>query len=133
MLGYIATITTFVSIGVVLINIFMIWSIGYLLLGYFRPTAINGSNGIARFLSTHALSIVFVMSLGALLGSLFYSKIAGFAPCDLCIAQRAYMYPIVGFTLAALIASFEAYKRALIAIIVALSVSGAFIALYHYW
>lgn len=38
--------------------------------------------------------LVFVVSLGATLGSLFYSEVLGFEPCRLCWYQRIAMYPI---------------------------------------
>ncbi len=38
--------------------------------------------------------LVFVVSLGAALGSLFYSEVMAFEPCRLCWFQRIAMYPI---------------------------------------
>lgn len=38
--------------------------------------------------------LVFVVSLGATLGSLFYSELMHFEPCRLCWYQRIAMYPI---------------------------------------
>ena len=38
---------------------------------------------------------IFIISLVATLGSLFYSEIAGFNPCTLCWFQRIFMYPLV--------------------------------------
>lgn len=36
-----------------------------------------------------------IVSLVAVLGSLYYSEIAGFIPCELCWYQRILMYPLV--------------------------------------
>ena len=45
--------------------------------------------------SVSGLKAAFVVSLVATLGSLFYSQIAGFVPCELCWFQRIFMYPQV--------------------------------------
>ncbi len=39
-------------------------------------------------------ALVFVVSLGATLGSLFYSELMHFEPCRLCWFQRIAMYPL---------------------------------------
>lgn len=41
----------------------------------------------------NAIFLAFLVSLTATLGSLYYSEIAGFPPCDLCWFQRIFMYP----------------------------------------
>lgn len=47
-----------------------------------------------RLLRTHAPACAFFVSLFAVLASLFYSEVAGFAPCSLCIIQRVFMFPL---------------------------------------
>ncbi|MDO8582838.1 MAG: disulfide bond formation protein B [bacterium] len=47
-----------------------------------------------RFLRVHAPAIAFFISLFAVLASLFYSEVAGFAPCSLCWVQRVFMFPL---------------------------------------
>ncbi len=39
--------------------------------------------------------VAFVVALGATLGSLYFSEIAGFPPCKLCWLQRIAIYPTV--------------------------------------
>lgn len=41
------------------------------------------------------LLIMWTQSLIATLGSLFYSEVVGYVPCDLCWVQRIFMYPLV--------------------------------------
>lgn len=41
------------------------------------------------------LMIIWGQSFIALLGSLFYSEIMGYVPCELCWFQRILMYPLV--------------------------------------
>lgn len=52
-------------------------------------------NLISRFFSTRGISFSFLIALTATFGSLFYSNIIGFAPCELCWFQRIFMYPQV--------------------------------------
>ncbi len=44
-------------------------------------------------LSAKGLLLGLLLSLAALLGSLFYSNVLGFAPCELCWYQRILLYP----------------------------------------
>ncbi|HEY4511927.1 MAG TPA: disulfide oxidoreductase [Candidatus Paceibacterota bacterium] len=81
-----------------------------------------------RFLGTRAFLFSFIVSLIAMLGSLTYSNILGYAPCVLCWYQRILMYPLVFMFGLAL-----KRKEVLIApYALLLSVIGAIIALYHY-
>jgi disulfide bond formation protein DsbB len=41
------------------------------------------------------LSIAWIVAIIATLGSLYFSEIAGFIPCNLCWYQRILMYPLV--------------------------------------
>ena len=40
------------------------------------------------------LYVAWVVSLVAMLGSLYFSEIKGFIPCELCWYQRIFMYPL---------------------------------------
>lgn len=57
------------------------------------PTGRQGPLG--RWLGRNGLKIAFLASLGATAGSLIYSNIIGFPPCDLCWFQRFFVYPQV--------------------------------------
>lgn len=41
------------------------------------------------------LLIIWTQALLALLGSLFFSEVIGYEPCELCWIQRIFMYPLV--------------------------------------
>lgn len=71
--------------------------------------------------------IIFLISLVALVGSLVYSNIVGFPPCDLCWIQRIFMYPQVG------IAGVSLWRKEKLAVFYALplSVLGALVALFQ--
>lgn len=48
-----------------------------------------------NFLAKYAFKIGLVQSTMALIGSLYFSELAGFPPCTLCWYQRIAMYPLV--------------------------------------
>ncbi len=50
---------------------------------------------IERMIGANGIKLAFVVAITAMSGSLYYSNIAGFAPCELCWAQRIFMYPQV--------------------------------------
>ena len=51
--------------------------------------------GLQVFLGKHATVLACLVSLTAVVGSLFYSEIVGFEPCVLCWWQRVFLYPLV--------------------------------------
>ena len=74
------------------------------------------------------LLVVWTTSLVATAGSLFFSEVLGYIPCDLCWIQRIFMYPIVIISTAALLK-----KNIDIAYsILFLSGIGMLFSLYHY-
>lgn len=81
------------------------------------------------FLSRDSLRLAFAVALAATLGSLFYSEVAGFAPCGLCWYQRILMYP------QAVILGLAAWKndKNIAPYSLVLSLIGAVIAAYHYY
>lgn len=72
------------------------------------------------------MQLMFLVSLVATLGSLYFSEIRNYIPCDMCWHQRILMYPIVLIMLIGLIRedrNVRIYARALsgIGILVSLS------------
>lgn len=49
---------------------------------------------IVSWLGKHAVILAFFLSLSAVIGSLFYSEVAGFEPCVLCWWQRVFIFPL---------------------------------------
>lgn len=75
-----------------------------------------------------ALFIIWTQALIATLGSLFYSEVIGYTPCDLCWVQRIFMYPLVIiYGVALLKKNFQLAFSGLI-----LSGIGMLISIYHY-
>ncbi|GLC89910.1 disulfide oxidoreductase [Lysinibacillus piscis] len=76
----------------------------------------------------NALLFIWIVSVMATLGSLYFSEIRHYEPCKLCWIQRIFMYPIALMTTIAFI-----QKNAKIAVTTAVfAVIGGSISLYHY-
>lgn len=75
-----------------------------------------------------ALFIIWTQALVATLGSLFYSEVVGYTPCDLCWIQRIFMYPLVIiYGVSLMKKNFQLAFSGLI-----LSGVGMLISIYHY-
>lgn len=80
------------------------------------------------FLSRWSVLFAFAISFFAIGGSLIYSEVIGYDPCELCWFQRIFMYPqviILGFAL------FNK-KKGILLCSISLAVLGALVAGYHY-
>ncbi|MDO8599863.1 MAG: disulfide bond formation protein B [bacterium] len=76
-------------------------TVGFLLLSLLFRKKKNVKK-ILSYFSKKAFLISFLIALTSMLGSLFYSEVAGYGPCKLCWYQRILMYPLVllfGFAL----------------------------------
>lgn len=49
--------------------------------------------GVVQFVGKNALLLGLVVSLGSVIGSLYYSEVVGFEACVLCWWQRVFLYP----------------------------------------
>lgn len=74
------------------------------------------------------LLLIWTQALVALLGSLFFSEVMGYTPCQLCWIQRIFMYPLV------IIYGVAAIKKDMQIAIPGLILSGMglFVSIYHY-
>ena len=84
-------------------------------------------NGLQRALEGYELWLTFVVSAIATGGSLFFSEIAHFVPCELCWYQRICMYPLSITTLLGALAN----DRRLARYLLPLPVVGAGVSVYH--
>ncbi len=78
-------------------------------------------------LSADALRLVAVVATGATAGSLYFSEIADFRPCELCWFQRIAMYPIAFVGVIAVARK----DRTVLPYVRALAIVGAAVSLYH--
>ena len=82
---------------------------------------------VRRILWGYELWAAFLVASIATGGSLFFSEIVGFPPCELCWFQRVCMYPLSIVTLLAALAGDHRVARYLLP----LPLAGAVVAVYH--
>ena len=80
-----------------------------------------------NFVHKYILELLFWGIMSAVVGSLVYSEIVGFPPCDLCWYQRIFIYPQAIIVLMAMIRR----DKTVIDYLVPLSVLGALVSLYQ--
>jgi len=74
------------------------------------------------------LYFAWLVSVVATLGSLYFSEIKGFIPCDLCWFQRIFMYPLVVILGIGTFQSDTSVKK----FVLPLSIVGGLISIFHY-
>ena len=79
------------------------------------------------FVHRYILEIIAVISWVALLGSLAYSQIIGFPPCELCWIQRIFIYPQAVISLMAIFRK----DKSVVSYLLPLSLIGGLVALYQ--
>lgn len=80
-----------------------------------------------KILSTKIILLCFVVASVATMGSLFFSDVMGFVPCNMCWYQRIFMYPLVIiFLMNILYPDDKVYKYAFPIVLV-----GLLFAIYH--
>lgn len=85
-------------------------------------------NTATSFWREYGPYLAFGTALTAMLGSLYYSEIAGFVPCTLCWYQRILMYPLTLIILVGIIKQDEYLPG----YVLPFSVSGVGVSTYHY-
>lgn len=116
-----STITTLFSYGTIFSHI----SFVFLLLAYFGFN--SWGREIILFVGKRAILFGFIVTFVGLVGSLIYSSVLGYAPCELCWWQRIFLFPQAFIFLIAL------YKKdnGVFKYVVPLSVLASIISLYH--
>ncbi|MFZ4632291.1 MAG: disulfide bond formation protein B [Patescibacteria group bacterium] len=82
-------LNSFLSILTVIGVMFIIFTLIILL--FFK----KNNNKFLMLFKNNAVPLAFFIALVSTGGSLFYSEIAKFPPCDLCWFQRIFMYPLI--------------------------------------
>lgn len=80
-----------------------------------------------NFVHKYILELLFAGIMSAVIGSLIFSEIVGFPPCDLCWYQRILLYPQAIIVLMALVRK----DKTVIDYLVPLSLLGAMVSLYQ--
>lgn len=112
-----------------LLSFFVVLGYGVILLILASLLTRKSSFGksVLKFFGSRAILFSFLVALGGMVSSLFYSEFAGFAPCNLCWWQRIFLYPqvlLLGLAFKIKDKKFPAYSFAL-------SVVGGLIAAYQ--
>jgi disulfide bond formation protein DsbB len=117
-MNFVSLLNTSVSIGTIAFQIVFVILLGSLVLK--RTTVLN-------WISNYSNHLVFFLSLIVLIGSMMYSTVIGYPPCDLCWYQRIALYPLV------LISGYELFKKTnmLAPLGIMFSAIGTIVALYH--
>jgi disulfide bond formation protein DsbB len=118
------TIVTLAALGVagqVLAALLLLVGIGWLVRLRAPGDALRGT------LEGYELWLVFLVASVATGGSLFFSEIAGFIPCELCWFQRICMYPL---SIVALLAALGNERR-VARYLLPLPLVGAGVSVYH--
>lgn len=74
--------------------------------------------------------LVFVVTGGAMTGSLYYSQVVGYTPCTLCWYQRIAVYSLA---IISLVATIRRTPDTLRPYGLALAATGIFVSIYHSW
>lgn len=84
--------------------------------------------GLAQLLKQQGIFISWMIAVIATAGSLFFSEVMKFIPCNLCWYQRILMYPL---SILLLIATVKQDRR-ISGYVLPLSILGVLFATYHY-
>lgn len=87
-----------------------------------------GKRNLKRELRSLTMELATLVAFGATLGSLYFSEIRNFLPCEFCWYQRIAMYPLALILLIATIRR----DRKIIPYALTLSTIGGIISAYHY-
>ncbi len=120
------TLTTIFSILTVIADVIVVLAILTWIIRRF--TKLSFVDPIIEWVQNYYLELLLIPPLLATLGSLYYSEIAGWAPCRLCWFQRIFMYPQV---LLVLIAMYYKTKD-VVQYLLPLTFIGMLISLRHY-
>ena len=119
--------SAFINDGLKFLTLVSHIGIGLFVLGWLIAKKTTIMKQAISFIEKNGLTLAWIMALIATSGSLFYSNIMGFNPCNLCWWQRIFIYPQ---TILLGMAAFRKEKL-IIPYIMPLLIVGAIIALYH--
>jgi disulfide bond formation protein DsbB len=122
------TVSTFFATGAVLLAALVLFVAGLRLLAPVAAPARRLLDRIRAELAGYGLWLAWLMATVATLGSLYYSQIAHFIPCEYCWYQRIAMYPLAVILGIAAFKGDEQVRR----YAYPLAITGGLISAYHY-
>ena len=103
------------------------------LFGLFARPASGGLADVMDLVRSNALRFTLLLTGTAMIGSLYFSEAANYAPCKLCWYQRICMYSIAIVSLVGTVRREQLSRvRVLAPYVLALSVVGLGVSTYHY-
>ena len=84
---YVEIVNKILSIGVIILQGLILFIALIYIFNYKKE------NKILFYFKKYTLYLGFLVALGSIIFSLFYSEIVGFPACELCLIQRVFLYP----------------------------------------
>ena len=122
------TVSTFLAIGAMSIGAGVAAALVLRLFAWRITSAGDLLDRVREAVSGYGLWLAWLMAVVATLGSLYYSQIAHFTPCEYCWYQRIAMYPLAVILGIAAFRGDTAVRR----YIYPLAMTGGVISAYHY-
>jgi len=121
MFPYLDTINQILSLGTIFLQVVVV--VIFINLMFFR----SRTNPTLVFFKDYTFYLGFIIALGAVALSLFYSEIVGYPPCELCWIQRIFLYPQL------ILFGMELYKRdrSIVDFSIVFAILGALTSIYH--
>ncbi len=123
-----ATVSVFLALLAVAANVVVLAVLALTVAARRAPAGRRARRWRADSLAGGGLGLAWLVATVATLGSLYYSEVAGFAPCRLCWYQRIAMYPLVVVLGVAAISGDRTVRR----YVLPLTGIGGAISIYHY-
>lgn len=118
---YIIVINKILSLGTIFLQAVILFILMNFL--FYR----SHQNKCLIFFKKYTFYFGFLIALGAVLLSLFYSEVVGYPPCELCWIQRIFLYPQL------VLFGMELYKkeRSIIDFSLVFAIFGSIVSIYH--
>jgi disulfide bond formation protein DsbB len=123
------SVSTFFATGAALIAAGLVFVAGVRLLALVTEPGRRVYDRIQAAVTGYGLWLAWLMALVATLGSLYYSEIANFIPCEYCWYQRIAMYPLAVILGIAAFTGDARIRR----YVYPLAVMGGIVSAYHYF
>lgn len=119
--AYVEIVNKILSLGTIVLQ--LVIAVVVINLIFFR----SPSNKVLLFFKKYTFYLGFIVALGAVVLSLFYSQIVGFPPCELCWVERIFLYPQL------ILFGMELHKRdhSIVDFSIVFAVFGSIVSMYH--
>jgi disulfide bond formation protein DsbB len=122
------SVSTFLATGAILLGVGLALLVVLVALSTVSGRARDALTGLSYSFDGLGTKVAFSMATIAMAGSLYYSEVVGFVPCEYCWYQRIAMYPLVPILGVALLTRDRSVRKYALPI----ASIGALIAAYHY-